>query len=87
MGRAASPRFSAGGACGSLGTLIGVLRRKRFYLQGPDGHRIYGRSVHWWSFMIRYPDSRFVRFLKVLPTVRFSLHRPPHHKAFDPPDA
>jgi hypothetical protein len=48
-------------------------RRKTLYLRGPDGVLIKGKRVHWWSFVLRYPDSRVVRFLRVLPTVRISL--------------
>ena len=70
-----------------LDILIDMLGRKRIYIVGPDGTRLYGRSVHWWSFMIRYPDSRLVRSLRVLPTVRIGPHRPRDHKSFDPPSA
>jgi hypothetical protein len=64
-----------------------LLRRRTLYLRGPDGILIKGKRVHWWSFMLRYPDSRVVRFLRTLPTVRVSLHKPPDHKSFDPPGA
>ena len=61
--------------------------RTRWYVETPDGYRIYGRRQHWWSFVMRYPGSRIVRFLTVLPTLRINLHRPRDHMVFDPPDA
>ena len=57
------------------------------YLDGPDDQRVTLKPLHWWSFMRRYPDSRLVRFVQALPTVRVSLHKPPDHKSFDPPEA
>jgi hypothetical protein len=62
-------------------------RRRTLYLRGLDGVLIKGKRVHRWSFMLRYPDSRLVRFLRTLPTVRVSLHKPRDHKSFDPPEA
>jgi hypothetical protein len=74
---------SASSQVTDFGTML--RRRPPLYLRGPDGLAIKGKRVHWYSFMLRYPDSRIVRFLRTIPTVRVSLRRP-DDTSFDPPE-